>query len=98
MINKKSYILESDPKYVAQQIHSIIKIMVMRMPMDKRNPSFQNIRGRLDDFRVSAGHAPAKNAVRENRYASNAMPENIYDRLDHFNWTGKRQVLATGLG
>ena len=42
--------------------------------------------------------APAKNAVRENRYASNAMPENIYDRLDHFDWTGKRQVLATGLG
>ena len=53
LINKKSYILESDPKYVAQQIHSIIKIMVMRMPMDKRGPSFQNIRGRLDDFNTS---------------------------------------------
>ena len=27
--------------------------MVVRMPMESRNPSFQNIKGRLDDFNVS---------------------------------------------
>ena len=34
-------------------ILNIIKIMVMRMPMDRRNPSFENIKGRLDDFNTA---------------------------------------------
>ena len=52
MINKKSYLLESDPKYVAKEIRNIIGIMITRMPMDRRQPSFQNIKGRIDDFNV----------------------------------------------
>ncbi len=53
MINKKSYMLESDPKYVAKEIRHIIGIMIMKMPMDRREPSFKNIKGRLDDFNIA---------------------------------------------
>ena len=53
MINKKSYLIESDPSHVAKQIYGIIRIMIMRMPMDKRDSSFKNIKGRLDDFNIA---------------------------------------------
>jgi hypothetical protein len=53
MINKKAYMLESDPKYVAEQIYNIIKIMIMRMPMDKRPSSFVNLKGRINNFNIA---------------------------------------------
>ena len=53
MINKKSYLVESDPNHVATEIYNIIRIMVMRMPMDKRESSFKNIKSRLDDFNIA---------------------------------------------
>ena len=53
MINKKeAFMLENDPKYVAENIYNIIKVMIMRMPMENRGKSFLNIKEKLKDFNI----------------------------------------------
>jgi len=49
-ITKKSQMLESDPIYVAEELHKIIKIMVNRMSFETRRRSFDNISNRIGDF------------------------------------------------
>ena len=47
---KNSQILESDPVYVAEQLHNIIKIMVNRMSFETRRRSYDNVASRIQDF------------------------------------------------
>ena len=49
-IKKYSQMLESDPVYVADELHKIIKVMVNRMSFESRVNAFRNIQGRIQEF------------------------------------------------
>ena len=51
-IKKYSQMLESDPIYVADQLHKIIKVMVNRMSFESRQNAFKNLQGRIQEFNV----------------------------------------------
>tara|TARA_B100001094_G_C18176606_1_gene798230 strand:+ start:830 stop:1129 length:300 start_codon:yes stop_codon:yes gene_type:complete len=52
LIEKEAQILESNPVYVAEQIASIIKIMINNMSPNVRQKSFTNVKNRISDFNV----------------------------------------------
>jgi len=49
---KEAQILESNPVYVAEQIASIIKIMINNMSPDVRQRSFANVKNKISEFNV----------------------------------------------
>jgi hypothetical protein len=49
-MKKQSQIQEQNPKYVADEIKNIIKIMVSRMSPEAQQRAFPNIKNRLKDF------------------------------------------------
>tara|TARA_A100001011_G_C14312401_1_gene846247 strand:- start:3598 stop:3897 length:300 start_codon:yes stop_codon:yes gene_type:complete len=51
-IKKYSQMLESDPIYVADELHKIIKVMVNRMSFESRQNAFKNLQGRIQEFNV----------------------------------------------
>ena len=51
-IKKEAQILESNPVYVAEQIASIIAIMINNMSPDVRQRSFTNVKNKISDFNV----------------------------------------------
>lgn len=50
LLKKEAQILESNPVYVAEQIASIIGIMINSMSPDVRQRSFQNVKNKISDF------------------------------------------------
>lgn len=51
-IEKQAQILEKNPVYVAEQIASIIAIMINNMSPDVRQRSFGNVKNKIKDFNV----------------------------------------------
>lgn len=49
-LRKEAQLLEDNPVYVAEQIHSIIKVMVNRMSPEVRARSFSNVSNKIGDF------------------------------------------------
>lgn len=52
-MKKESQILEQNPVYVAEQLYSMIKVMISRMSPEARMRSYQNVSSKLDDFNVT---------------------------------------------
>jgi len=51
-LDKNAQLLEQNAIYVAEQLHSIIKIMISRMSVEARARSYQNVSNKLRDFNV----------------------------------------------
>lgn len=51
-LKKHSQLLEQNPVYVAEQLHSMIKVMISRMSPESRMKSYQNVSSRLEEFNV----------------------------------------------
>ena len=51
-IDKKAQMLEQNTVYVAEQLHNIIKIMIIRMSPEARQRSYANVSNKLKDFNV----------------------------------------------
>lgn len=52
-INKQAQMLEQNPVYVAEQLHSIIRVMISRMSPEARSRSYQNVSSKLNQFNVT---------------------------------------------
>ena len=51
-IEKEAQLLEHNAIYVAEQLHSIIKVMISRMSPESRQRSYQNVSGKIKEFNV----------------------------------------------
>jgi hypothetical protein len=51
-LKKEAQILETNPVYVAEQIASIIRIMINNMSPDVRQRSFSNVKNKINEFNV----------------------------------------------
>lgn len=51
-ISKEAQLLEQNPTYVAEQLHTIIKVMIARMSPEARQRSYQNVSNKLQAFNV----------------------------------------------
>ena len=51
-ISKEAQLLEQNPTYVAEQLHSMIKVMISRMSPEARMRSYNNVSNKLQAFNV----------------------------------------------
>jgi len=51
-LEKEAQLLEQNPTYVAEQLHSIIKIMISSMSPEARVRSYSNVSKKLEEFNV----------------------------------------------
>jgi hypothetical protein len=51
-LEKNAQLLEQNAVYVAEQLHSVIKIMITRMSPESRLRSYQNVSGKIREFNV----------------------------------------------
>lgn len=52
MMIKESQQLEQSPEHVAEQIYSIMRIMITRMPYERWHDSFISLRNKLDEINI----------------------------------------------
>jgi hypothetical protein len=65
-MNKESQSLEQGPDYVAEQIYSIMRIMVTRMPYESWHKSFSSLAEKINDINsleVSNKQSPGGAAI-----------------------------------
>ena len=51
-LEKEAQLLEQNPTYVADQLHSVIKIMISSMSPEARQRSYGNVSKKFEEFNV----------------------------------------------
>ncbi len=51
-MKKESQNLEQNPDYVAEQIYSIMRVMITRMPYERWHDSFLSLKNKMDEINV----------------------------------------------
>jgi hypothetical protein len=49
-ISKEAQMLEQNPTYVAEQLHSMIKVMISKMSPESRMRSYKNVSNKIQAF------------------------------------------------